>query len=65
MLAGTKCLPTLDLQSGYWQAEIADKEKTAFSANDALWQFNVMLFAPCKAPATFEVLLESVLKGLH
>ena len=32
-LARTKWFSMLDLQSGYWQVEIADKEKTAFSTN--------------------------------
>ncbi|GBP11478.1 Retrovirus-related Pol polyprotein from transposon 17.6 [Eumeta japonica] len=38
-----------------------DKKKTAFSASDGLWQFKVMP----NAPATFERLMERVLKGLH
>ena len=56
-----------NLQSGYWQVEIADKdkEKTAFNANGGLWQFKVMLFGLCNSPATFERLIELVLKGLH
>ena len=41
------------------------KEKTAFSAGRGLWQFRVMPFCLCNAPATFERLMEQVLSGLQ
>ena len=45
-LAGPKWFSTLDVQSWYWQVDIADKdkEKISFSANGGLWQFKVMSF---------------------
>ncbi|GBN62843.1 Retrovirus-related Pol polyprotein from transposon 17.6 [Araneus ventricosus] len=40
-LNGSQWFSTLDLKSGYWQVEIQpeDKEKTAFTTGQGLWQF--------------------------
>lgn len=62
-LSGNAWFTTLDLKSGYWQIKLRlqDKEKTAFSIGSGLWQFIVMPFDLCNAPATFEHLMEKVL----
>ena len=65
-LSGSAWFSTLDLKIGYWQVGIhpEDKEKTAFSAGSGLYQFTVMSFGLCNAPATFERLIEMVLRSL-
>ncbi|UYV64520.1 K02A2.6-like [Cordylochernes scorpioides] len=57
---------TLDPKIGYSQVRIQpeDREKTAFTAENGLWQFKVMPFGLCNAPATFERLMETVLQGI-
>ncbi|MCG8045676.1 MAG: reverse transcriptase, partial [Candidatus Thiodiazotropha endolucinida] len=66
-LAGSKWFSCLDLNAGYWQVETdpQDREKTAFTSRKGLFEFNVMPYGLCNAPATFERLMESVLAGLH
>lgn len=65
-LDGNSWFSSLDLKSEYWQVKIRqeDKEKTAFSIGNGLWQFTVMPFGLCNAPVTFERLMEKILRGL-
>jgi len=58
---------TVDLLSGYWQVEVAeeDKPKTAFTTREGLYEFNVMPFWLCIAPATFQRLMDLVLAGVQ
>ena len=53
-LSGSKWFSTLDLISGYWQVEVdeKDREKTAFCMPEGLFEFKVMPFGLCNAPAT-------------
>ncbi|UYV68881.1 K02A2.6-like [Cordylochernes scorpioides] len=65
-LQGSRYFTAIDLRSGYWQVEIEeqDKKKTAFTTSHGLYEFNVMPFGLCNAPATFERIMDNVLKNI-
>ena len=66
-LSGQSWFSTLDLASGYWQVKLSEnaKPKAAFATHSGLFQFAVMPFGLCNAPATFERLMSQVMRGLH
>ena len=59
-LAGNQWFSCLDMNSGYWQVDVddPDREKTASNSRKGLYEFEVMPFGLCIAPATFERLME-------
>ena len=65
-LKGKRIFTTLDAKSGYWQVQMdpTSREKTAFQTSNGLYEFLVMPFWLCNAPATFQQLIQQVLSGM-
>uniref|UniRef100_A0A3P9J3I3 Gypsy retrotransposon integrase-like protein 1 n=1 Tax=Oryzias latipes TaxID=8090 RepID=A0A3P9J3I3_ORYLA len=66
LVSGSSWFSSLDLRSGYWQVPLSPeaRPKTAFCTGRGLWQFRVLSFGLCNAPATFERLMEKVLASI-
>lgn len=63
-LANAKWFSTLDLA---WQVELTPRARhaAAFCTRKGLFQWNVMPFGLCNAPATFQRLMDRVLAGMQ
>jgi len=65
-LGDCKYFSTFDFASGNWKIQVnsEDREKTAFISHKGLFEFTVMPFGLCNAPATFQRYMDSTFAGL-
>ena len=67
-LSGSRWLMALDLINRYWQVKMEekDREKSVLCTPDGVFEFKVMPFGLCNAPAaTIQRLMDMVLAGLQ
>ncbi len=66
-LSGASLFSCLDVQQGYWQLEMEerDKPKTAFVCRKGLYEYNTMPFGLSGAVATFQRCMELIMRGLQ
>ena len=66
-LGKAKYITTLDLARGYWQVPMSkqDRVKTAFTTPKGLYQFKVMPFGLSGAPATFQRMMDKLIRGIE
>lgn len=63
---GVTYISTSDLVKGYWQVPVSEKDrvKNCIFIPSGLYQFNTMPFRLQGAPATFQRLMDQVIRGL-
>lgn len=65
-LSGMKWFSSLDAASGYWQIPVEERDipKTAFLSTEGLFEWTVMPFGLCNAPATYQRMMQDILGSL-
>ena len=65
-LAGNSWFSTMDMNSGYWQIEIDEKDrhKTAFITKYGLFEHNRMAYGLTNAPSCFQRVVQLLLRGM-
>ena len=65
-LCGSSYFTSLDIFSGYWQIQLDEqcKENTTFTSRFGTFQFEVMPLGLMNAPATFQRMMDSILRTI-
>nr|XP_021325913.1 uncharacterized protein LOC110438340 [Danio rerio] len=66
-LGRARYISTIDLTKGYWQVPLSEnaKPKTAFSTPSGHWQYRTLPFGLHGAPATFQRMMDIILRPHH